>query len=285
MSTVRATRKASWAIALILTLASPPLLAQMCPYPWLTRVDPAQSLARRIPVPSGHTRTTIAPGSFAHWLRHLPLKPGRPPVLLHNGQAKRNQTAHAAVVDIDVGRRNLQQCADAVMRLRAEWLYAAGRKADIRFHFTSGHLAEFAKWAQGHRPVVKGNKVRWARTARPDASHASLRRYLTRVYIYAGTISLSREMQAVGDIRQMQIGDVFIRGGSPGHAVLVVDMAVHARTGARLFMLAQSYMPAQDIHILRNPADPALSPWYRLDFGPSLRTPEWTFSRTDLKRF
>ena len=31
--------------------------------------------------------------------------------------------------------------------------------------------------------------------------------------------------------------------------------------------------------------DPTLSPWYRLGFGPALRTPEWTFRPSDLKRF
>lgn len=260
--------------------------AGRAPYPWLTRYDPAHSICRRIPTPSGYQRTRGVRDSSAHWLRWLPLKPGRPPVMLHNGQRKRNQTAHHAVVDIDVGRRDLQQCADAVMRLRAEYLYWRGQHAAIHFNFTSGDLADFTKWAQGYRPVVRGNRVSWTESAEPDSSHASLRSYLTRVYMYAGTLSLSREMKRVSDVAQMQIGDVFIQGGSPGHAVIVVDMAVHPTTGRKLFLLAQSYMPAQDIHILRNPADAALSPWYPLPLGQkTLRTPEWTFRATDLKRF
>jgi hypothetical protein len=39
------------------------------------------------------------------------------------------------------------------------------------------------------------------------------------------------------------------------------------------------------MHILRNPNDAKLSPWYPVDFGDTLRTPEWTFRRTDLKRW
>ena len=50
-------------------------------------------------------------------------------------------------------------------------------------------------------------------------------------------------------------------------------------------MISQSYMPAQEIHILINQIDQDLSPWYPLDFGESLFTPEWTFNANDLKRF
>lgn len=76
-----------------------------------------------------------------------------------------------------------------------------------------------------------------------------------------------------------------IQGGSPGHCVIVVDMAVHKETGERLFMLAQSYMPAQDIHILKNEQKEEISPWYSLNFAGQLETPEWTFERDDLKQF
>ena len=89
--------------------------------------------------------------------------------------------------------------------------------------------------------------------------------------------------QAV-EISQMQIGDVFIVNGLPGHCVIVVDMAEN-EAGQKLFMFAQSYMPAQDIHVLKNLDDSDKSPWYKLDFGEQLRTPEWTFSKNDLRRF
>ena len=86
-------------------------------------------------------------------------------------------------------------------------------------------------------------------------------------------------------MQEMKIGDVFIEGGFPGHAVLVVDMAINNQTGRKTFLLAQSYMPAQEVHILKSPLDPALNPWYDLEFGETLYTPEWTFSRNDLRRF
>lgn len=86
-------------------------------------------------------------------------------------------------------------------------------------------------------------------------------------------------------IQDMQPGDVFIKGGSPGHAVIVVDMATDVKTGKKMFMLAQSYMPAQEIQVLKNPNNSLLSPWYSLDFGDNLETPEWDFTSKELKRF
>lgn len=50
-------------------------------------------------------------------------------------------------------------------------------------------------------------------------------------------------------------------------------------------MLAQSYMPAQELQILINPTKREISPWYSLDFGDELATPEWRFQKGSLKRF
>lgn len=49
------------------------------------------------------------------------------------------------------------------------------------------------------------------------------------IFAYAGTLSLENELIPV-DLSDMEIGDVFIQGGSPGHAVVVVDIAVNEST-------------------------------------------------------
>jgi hypothetical protein len=218
-------------------------------------------------------------------LRHLPLKKKGTPVYLYDGRKKGNQGAHFAVIDIDTGTRDLQQCADAVIRLRAEYLYSSGLYSAIHFNFTSGDEASFTKWAAGYRPKVNGSTVQWVNNAGQDSSYSSFRRYLTTVYIYAGTYSLSKELKPRKDIQEMSIGYVFIEPGFPGHAVIVVDMAENKENGKKAFLLAQSFMPAQDIHVLKNPNNAGLSPWYDLDFGRTLRTPEWRFKDTDLKYF
>lgn len=254
-------------------------------YPWLTAYDESQSIARRIPVPENYERVNAPVGSFEHWLRYLPLKEGRPQVYLYNGGSKKNQNAHFAVVNIDAGKRDLQQCADAVMRVRAEYLYSLGRFEAIHFNFTSGDRADFAAWASGYRPFVFGNIVRWIKLKKEDYSYKSFRAYMDSVFRYAGSASLSKELYPVEDVHDMQVGDVFIRGGFPGHAVIVVDMALNRVTGKKIFLLAQSYMPAQDIHVLKNSVDNDLDPWYSLDFGKVLRTPEWDFRKNELMRF
>jgi len=262
-----------------------PELPQAKDYPWLARYDARETIAARFAAPNGYERVETEAGTFARWLRHLPLKKAGTPVRLYDGREKGDQSAHAAVIDIDTGESDLQQCADAVIRLRAEYLFAVGKADAIRFNFTSGDRADFARWRDGWRPSIQGNTVRWVRSAAADASHESLRRYLDTVFTYAGSASLSAEMTPVPPAESVRICDVFIRGGFPGHAVIVVDAAENRRTGKRVMLLAQGFMPAQDMHVLVNPSATALSPWYETDFGDILRTPQWTFRRNEWRRF
>ncbi|MCP4399103.1 MAG: DUF4846 domain-containing protein [bacterium] len=257
-------------------------------YSWLATYSPSHALVAQIPVPQGYERISVPQSSFQDWLRYLPLRPGKSTVYLYNGKKKSTQRVHVAVVDIDVGTQDLQQCADAIIRLRAEYLYARQQYTAIHFNFTSGDTASFTKWTQGYRPQVRGNRVSWKRSQNARSSYRTFKQYLQTVFMYAGSYSLEQELQPVKKIEEMHIGDVFIQGGFPGHAVLVVDMAINPSTGSRVFLLAQSYMPAQDIHILRNPGkwwSWSSTPWYELDFGEKLHTPEWTFQKTQLKRF
>lgn len=240
-------------------------------------------LSERFLLPEGYERIRVEKNSFAEYLRNLPLKPHETKVLYYNGEVK-SRDVYEAVVDLDVGTRDLQQCADAVIRLRAEYLFREQRYEEIHFKFTNGFTAHYPKWREGYRIKVQGNSVSWVKSAGYSADYQDFRKYLDSVFAYAGTLSLSKELVPV-KVEDMQIGDVFIQGGSPGHCVIVVDMAEHQESGEKIFLLAQSYMPAQDIHILKNKADPAYSPWYSADFGEELRSAEWTFRREDLKRF
>jgi hypothetical protein len=252
-------------------------------YAWRDRSAGSEMLASRIAPPPGFERPAAAPASFAAWLRGLPLKGAGAPVLLHTGAPKPRQDVHVAVIDIDVGARDLQQCADAIMRLRAEWQFASGRPGDIAFNDTgAGKPIAFARWAAGERPHVSGRSLSWSRGAAPDASYASFRRYMDVVFTWAGTYSLERELTPK-PVAELAAGDLFIKGGFPGHAVLVADAVENRATGERRFLLVQSFMPAQEMHVLKNPADADGSPWYPLAFGDRLVTPEWVFPRESLR--
>jgi len=139
-------------------------------YPWYSGLN-YQRIVDRIPAPSGYHRIRVPDKSFSAWLRGLPVLSGRPKVRLHNGKLKGNQSAHHVVVSIDVGRRDLQQCADAVMRLRAEYLFANACRDNIAFKYTSGDVATWRAWQRGMRPRVRGNKVSWVRRARRDGGY------------------------------------------------------------------------------------------------------------------
>ncbi|RIJ33437.1 DUF4846 domain-containing protein [Pontibacter oryzae] len=248
-------------------------------------VNPAgKTVAERFPVPAGFTRVNVEVGSFAAYLQNFKLKPDGAMMHYYHGAVKPNDGVYEAVLDIDVGKYDLQQCADAVMRLRAEYLFKQKRFNDIHFNFTNGFRADYNKWRQGYRINVKGNVCSWVNKSIPSTSYASFKDYLHVVFTYAGTLSLAKELKPA-DLSDLQIGDVFIKGGSPGHAVIVLDMAENKAIGEKLFILAQSYMPAQEIQILQNPTAPNLSPWYNTTFQGPLLTPEWTFQKNQLKRF
>lgn len=142
---------------------------------------------------------------------------------------------HEAVLDYDLPGIDLEQCADVVMHLYAEYLYSQGRYDEIGFHFVNGFYCDFATWAQGKRPNVNGEEVTWLQSAQPDCSRESFENYLRIVYAYSSTLSLEKELIPVAP-EELAVGDVFIKGGSPGHVVIVVDMAVNKSTGEKRFM-------------------------------------------------
>lgn len=259
---------------------TPTMLVLVASHVW--GPDPSSApLETRVPPPATYARLVLPADSFGAWLRRLPVRAGRPDVRLYDGRAKGDQSAHHLVLDLDVGARDLMQCADSIIRLRAEWQRAAGVEDEICYRFTSGHAIPWSRWRAGARPVVEGSEVRWRRTASADGSYASFRAYLDRVFMYAGTASLERGARRVADPRLVRPGDIVVQGGFPGHAALVIDV-VEGPSGDRRFLLAQGFMPAQEIHVLRRPGHD--SPWYPARRIGMLHTPEWSFRYDQLRR-
>lgn len=242
------------------------------------------TIETRITVPEGFVRIIADSLSFTSYLRNLALKPDGATVKLYSGEDKGWQHVHVAVVDMEIGTKDLQQCADACIRLRAEYLWKTKHYDAIHFNLTNGFRMDYSRWRDGYRLKVDGNKTWWEKSAEASSNYKTFRAYLDRVFMFAGTLSIANELKQV-DMNDIQPGDVFVQGGSPGHAVIAVDIAVNNSTQEKIFMLAQSYMPAQEIHIIKNPNDESLSPWYSNQFEGSLETMEWTFPAMVLRRF
>ena len=242
----------------------------------------SDSSIEAIPLPLGFYRIRLQTGSFGEWLRTIKLKKNST-VYLYNGKPKEWQGAQFAVLDIPIGDKDLQQCADAVMRLRAEWFFQKEMDDSISFHAGSGIEISFERWLKGERYKTSGDKlVAWQTNHRGTNRRMEFQNYLEIVFTYCGTYSLAGELKQARTVSGVMPGDVLIKPGSPGHAMIVVDVAGNDK-GEKIFMLAQSYMPAQDIHIVKNPRDQALSPWYDATNAGDIVTPEWTFHANQLK--
>ncbi|HEX5653363.1 MAG TPA: DUF4846 domain-containing protein [Chitinophagaceae bacterium] len=244
----------------------------LCGCAWTETSDPCKeslevkpvikpSTIGEIELPPGFTRIPAEARSFAGWLRKITLKNDKT-IYLYNGKRKSDQSAQFAVLDIPIGNKNLQQCADAVMRLRAEYLFSEKRFEEIVFRDNGPGIY---RWEGGD-------------------DRRRFEPWLEKVFGWCGTASLEKQLKSLSNPLQLIPGDVLIEGGFPGHAMIEVDMAADS-TGKKIFLLAQGYMPAQDIHIVKNLLDADRSPWYELNASGLIITPSWEFETRRLKRW
>ncbi len=266
------------------TTKSPPKLADTTTHPWSFAAT-AERLEARFPPPKGFVPISAPPGSFAEFARDLPLAPPDTPVVDFRGAKLYDDGRHdniAAVVDIDVGTRDLQQCADAILRMNAEWRYGRAER-DVRYRAVSGVPMSYTKYLKGERTVVDGGKMSLRMTAAPVADdHKAFRAYLDEVFGWANTTSVEKEGQRV-PFADVRAGDFFVMPGSPfGHAVLVLDVA-KGESGRTALLLGQSYMPAQSFQILR---PTKTSTWFVVErTAKDVTTPFWApFPLESLRR-
>ncbi len=220
--------------------------------------------------PKGAKKYVRSYDAFAEWIVDHPLKQSNI-VRYHNGQVKYSKAndIFAAVFDYDIGPLDLHQCADASMYLWASYNYDAGFLDKLRFTGADGTEYIYTEWLD--------------KKEREDNCE-SFRKWLDLVWAYANSWSISEYDLVSVPIWDIQAGDILVVGGFPGHAVTVVDMIFDQETGHKYFMLAQSYMPAQDNHILINPETGDV--WYELKpFMTNVRTPQYNFHINDLKRW
>ena len=101
--------------------------------------------------------------------------------------------------------------------------------------------------------------------------------------MYSGTLSLYNELKSIDD-SDFKIGDMLIKGGSPGHIVMICDEVINDK-GERLFLLFQGNTPAKSVHLVKNLEDSNISPWYQLKEDEVIPVSNYTFSNSKFVRF
>lgn len=216
--------------------------------------------------------------SWRYFLQNLPIMEGQ--ILDYRGMPVPNQQKHSAIINYDTGTKDLQQCADAIMRLRAEYLFQQKRYNEIGFHFVNGTFYTWDQYCDGIKVVPAGNGVKLINGSPSPHTHVSLRKYLDVVYNYASTISLAKELNKVSDFT---IGTIVVYPGSPGHCFIIIDEATDD-DGRKVYKLAEGYTPAQSIYVLANLTEPGISPWYHLNTG-TIHTSSYNFTNYVLRSF
>lgn len=227
------------------------------------------SVVNEIELPEGYERIAMSYGSFGEWLQQIKLRKDNT-VYLYNGKPLADQTLHYAVLDFSTGTKDLQQCADVIMRLRSEYYFSS--KDFNKIEFKSGNkIYNFQEWLKN--------------ISSPEQDkHKLLLQFLETVFNYCGTYTID-EMTKPINMQSLEPGDVFIKAGSPGHAMIIIDAAVDKSSGKKIYLLAQGYMPAQDMHIVINPNSSTLNPWYEVTNDEKIITPGWIFTKDQLKRW
>lgn len=241
------------------------------------------TIKSRVNVPEGYGRTNYPKGSFEDYLRHYKLKPFGSKIINYDDTEYFWQRGHIGILEVPVPKNGLQQCADALIRIRSEFLWDNNRKDEIGFNFTSGHYCSWKKYAEGYRPKINGSKVSFHKIASADSSRDNFYKYLNLIYTYSGTLSLYHELEAI-KAKDLKIGDMLIKGGSPGHIVMLCDEAINDK-GEKLFLLFQGNTPAQSVHLVKNLEDSTISPWYQLKDDAVTPVSNYTFGSAKFVRF
>jgi hypothetical protein len=222
----------------------------------------SESVFEVFPPPAAAARVEV--DSFGLWLRGLKVNPAGDPINAYDGSVIPH---NGRVLDLAMVKGNLQQCADSAIRLRAEWLRE--KKKPIVFHATSGDPLPWARYRDGERPFEEGGRIKWK-----PAAAGSWDGYLTRVFMWAGTRSLGLDTVVV---ESPLPGDMLVIPGSPGHAVVLLDVAVD---GEQTYVLiGEGYMPAQEFHVELGPQEG----WWLWREGLILK--HWDMRRADLLRW
>lgn len=245
--------------------AAAPFVADAKRYPWLGDdrdfPKPDASLEQRFPTPPGYKRVKVEPGSFAEWLRGLPMAPEGTPAKSYDGKETlaADDDYLAGVVAIDTGNPDLQQSSDVIIRLHAEYLWSRGEKDKISYLSATKLSMPLSRWEKGQRLIPNGPNVFWVVKGKPsEVDHPEFRKYLDAVFNWANSTSLAPRSTPVPDPKELVAGDFFLQTSEPNHVAVILDVA-EKPSGERVALLGQARNPAESIHVMR---PGKATPWF-----------------------
>lgn len=242
-----------------------PFVADTKRYAWLADdrdfPKPDASLEQRFPTPPGYKRVKVEAGSFAEWLRGLPMAPEGTPAKSYDGKETlaADDDYLAGVVAIDTGNPDLQQSSDVIIRLHAEYLWSRGEKDKISYLSATKLSMPFSRWEKGQRLIPSGPNVFWVVKGKPsEVDHPEFRKYLDAVFNWANSTSLSPRSTPVEDPKDLLAGDFFLQTSEPNHVAVILDVA-EKPSGERVALLGQARSPAESVHVMR---PGKATPWF-----------------------
>ncbi len=240
-------------------------------------------LAERLATPPGFSRIAVPKGSFAEWLRHMPVLAEGSPVKTARGRIvlAGDHPNLAAVIVLQPHRRGLLNSANMMIRLKAEHAWSAGDVERLGFHFTSGQTLRWRSWTRGLRPLRDAAGVRFIRTEAAGDGREQFCRYLETLFGHTSNTSLLDDTRPAMD-RTLAVGDIFLRPGRDGHAVMILDVATDSRGGVRV-LLGQGGSPVRTFHVLRSDGGSA---WFPISRSQGLvLAGEAEFTMNDLRHW
>ena len=136
------------------------------------------TLKERIHTPEGFHREEVETDSFAAFMENYALYKDGKKVKLYDKTLKQNQDAHVAVLKMKLVEGDLQQCADSIIRLYAEYFYQNKMYDKMNFHLVNGFACEFSKWAEGMRVSFSGSSTTWTQSAAANDDETVFEKYL-----------------------------------------------------------------------------------------------------------
>ncbi|MBI5622152.1 MAG: hypothetical protein HY924_00090 [Elusimicrobia bacterium] len=229
----------------------------------------AHPLSEAAAPPPGFGRVELSSGSFAAWVRRLPVQPEGALVRTWDGKLAPQRfyrVLRVSALPLKF-RQDLEQCADWGFRLWLEYQASTRRPDDCWLLDYNGRRVRFQDWRKSGRGASLDSFFRWA------ASNAN-------------SHSLKKGLGKVAGGPDLMPGDLLVQNetGGIGHASVILDVAVDGQ-GRRVYLIGFGFMPAQDFHVEAAGPGQGRGDWFTLEGFQEFLTEHLPYGPPVLRRF